>query len=212
MHDFTKTNQKYLHSIVPKVSVVIVDDSEICGSHLKDSLIALGFNKKNISVFNDALASKDSIFSLNKPIVFLDIEMPSCNGIDFFKTLKSNGFSGKVVFTTAHSDYILDALRAHAYDYLLKPVSQNELSEALKRLYFDDDVLFDRKERLNSFGLSKRQIEIIEMVFDGKTSSEIANELFLSKHTVDTHRRNILKLTGVKNTHELLSKLKDVKL
>ncbi|MCC5917044.1 MAG: response regulator [Cryomorphaceae bacterium] len=185
------------------LAYVLIDDNKNCGFHLKDTLKKIGVDSGNIKLFVNADKGLKYIENNRPSIVFLDIEMPQQNGISLCNILKEKGFSGKVIFTTAYSEYILDALRARAYDYLIKPVLEEDLIQTLNRVCADVGLSGSKKQILKNYGLSERQIEIADCVFAGKTSKEIADELFLSKHTVDTHRRNILKLTGVKNTFEL---------
>ncbi len=61
---------------------------------------------------------------------------------------------------------------------------------------------------MENIRITKREKEIIQLILDGKTSKEIAEELFISKYTVDTHRRNMLKKTGSNNFIELIYKIK----
>lgn len=136
-------------------------------------------------------------------LIFLDIEMPRKNGLDLLKEMRSDGYTGHVIVTTSHDIYTLDALRAEALDYLLKPITNGELRTSLSRFYSRRKAYQKNFDKLLDHGLTRRQIEIARRIFQGKTSAQIADELFLSKHTVDTHRRNILKQTGCKSTTEL---------
>lgn len=65
-------------------------------------------------------------------ILFLDINMPQLSGFDFLDNLE--GFQGKVIFTTAHSDFAVRAFKYHAFDYLLKPINVNQLTDSVSRV------------------------------------------------------------------------------
>ena len=133
--------------------------------------------------------------------------MPDISGVDLAKLLKQNGFHGKIVFVTGFNQYAIKAIRAGAYDYLLKPVDVDEMREMINRYQSENNGFFDQ-EVVKRFGLSKREMEIVELLAKGLSSETIGEELFLSKHTVNTHRSNILSKTGAKNTVELLNLLK----
>lgn len=136
-------------------------------------------------------------------IIFLDIEMPGMNGFELWEELRQEVPQCAVVVTTAHEQYVLQALRSRMVDYLQKPVDLNELAAALKRC---DGALGEHQKRwenLKQHGVTERQLEVVKLAQQGYTSQQIAEELFLSKHTVDTHRRNVLKMTQCSNLAEL---------
>lgn len=129
--------------------------------------------------------------------------MPGKNGFDLWQELKTKVPQCAVVVTTAHDAYMLKALRLRMVDYLQKPIILEELSAALKRC---ESVLKESSkiwDKLKSYGVTERQLEVIKLAHQGYTSQQIGEELFLSKHTVDTHRRNVLKLTQCSNIAEL---------
>lgn len=67
-------------------------------------------------------------------VIFLDIEMPGCNGVDFARRLRERGSAAAVIFTTAYPQYAVDGFRLDAVDYLLKPLSFEELQEAVEKV------------------------------------------------------------------------------
>ncbi len=190
------------------VKVYIADDEP----HARERLVMLitRFLEDEVTVVGQG-GKKDSIIrdilSVKPDIAFLDIEMPDISGIDLAKLLKQNGFHGKIVFVTGFNQYAIKAIRAGAYDYLLKPVDVDEMREMIKRFQSENKGVFN-PEVIKKFNLSKREVEIAELLEKGLSSEEIGEKLFLSKHTVNTHRSNILSKTGAKNTVELLNLLK----
>lgn len=70
----------------------------------------------------------------NPDLIFLDIDMPGKNGIDFLKEIRTSGFNQQVVFVTAHANYAIEAIKCASFDYLLKPVNPNEFHEMMQRL------------------------------------------------------------------------------
>lgn len=182
---------------------LIVDDNEDACARLRSMLIACGEQESELVTECFPRKARELIASKDFELVFLDVEMPRMSGMELLTTIRKDGYTGHVIFSTSHESYTIDALRADALDYLLKPVSHEELKNALDRFYSKRRAYEKNFEKLAEYGLTTRQIEIARRIFQGKTSAQIADELFLSKHTVDTHRRNMLKATGCKSTTEL---------
>lgn len=182
---------------------LIVDDSKNACDRLRSMLIACGETEKELEVETLPRKARERIAAGDYDLLFLDVEMPRMTGMELLKAVRSDGYTGHAIFTTSHEKYSIQALREEALDYLLKPVMHQELKDALDRFYSKRRAYEKNFETLADYGLTKRQIEIARRIFQGKTSAQIADELFLSKHTVDTHRRNMLKATGCKSTTEL---------
>ncbi len=114
------------------MNCMIIDDEQ----HCIDGLMAMLQNRfadmvKIIAVCNDPVLAVQLI-NLHKPdVVFMDVEMPRLNGIDLLKIFSERKF--EVVFTTAYEKYAVEAIKASAADYLVKPFSIDDLSDALKR-------------------------------------------------------------------------------
>ena len=166
-------------------------------------LVACGEVSDDIHTEQLPRKARERVAEGDYELLFLDVEMPRMTGLELLKAVRSDGFTGHIIFTTSHEHYSIQALREEALDYLLKPVMIQELKDALERFYSKRRAYKKNFEKLSEYGLTTRQIEIARRIFQGKTSAQIADELFLSKHTVDTHRRNMLKATGCKSTTEL---------
>jgi len=145
---------------------------------------------------------------LNPDLAFLDVEMPHMSGMELCEKLKTKGYRGKVVFVTAYDHYSIKAIRAGAFDYLLKPVDVDELVEMINRFEVNTNHRLN-PDVIKNFDLSSREVELIEYLSKGFSSEEIGTKLFISRHTVDTHRRNIHTKTGTKNIVELINLLWD---
>ncbi len=148
-----------------------------------------------------------AIAKRTKPdLVFVDVEMPNKSGFDVVADLRDAGYNPHFIFITAYSHYSLKAIKAEAFDYLLKPVDIDELRETLER--YKEKTAPKTNEKLARFAeahkLTDREVQVIELLLQNKTSQEIGLALELSRHTVDTHRRRILGKVGVKDTSELV--------
>jgi DNA-binding NarL/FixJ family response regulator len=153
------------------------------------------------------------------------------SGFDVVHEVRSHNCHPVFIFVTAFNQYAIKAIKDTVFDYILKPIDIDDLKEAIER--YKDQLrrttaftkasaverdegrpLSPRLRRLKGTKwedaglkviLSDREKEVLKLMMHGKTSKEIADALFISKTTVDTHRRNILEKTGARNSTELIS-------
>jgi two-component system LytT family response regulator len=115
-----------------QISVAIIDDEIQCINsllnYLKDDT-RLTVEAK----INDPLKAIDQIINKRPDLIFLDVEMPGMNGIEILKKLNLTNVKPFVIFITAFDKYTIEAIRASAFDYLLKPVDKNELAFVIER-------------------------------------------------------------------------------
>ncbi|MDV2459455.1 DNA-binding response regulator [Elizabethkingia anophelis] len=152
-------------------------------------------------------------------IILLDIILPDQDGIDLCREIKKSapqtlviGFSNQ-----AERSIILQLLQSGASGYLLKSATANELLNGIKQVKLGEIVFCsgtkkimaksqqfqeDNKRILPS--VTRREKQLIQLLAEGKTTVGIADELFLSRFTIDTYRKNLLQKFKVKNTTELL--------
>ena len=175
------------------IKTILVDDEQIAIDRMKILLSHIP-EIEIIETSTDALNSAEMIVNLEPDLVFLDVEMPYKTGLEVADELQKNRVFAKIIFVTSHDHYAIEAIKNNAFDYILKPVSINVLKDAINRY----------KSKLHS-NLSKREVDIIRLVAQGLNSKEIGAKLFISKHTVDTHRRKILNKTDCKNAIELVA-------
>lgn len=144
-------------------------------------------------------------------VVIIDINMPKMNGIQCTEWIKSRFPETKVIILTMFPEktYIDQLVKAGADGCLLKSRGSKDLLEAIERVasgrsYFDTikDFTYDQRSHLD-FNLSEREVEIIRHIINGLTSADIAEKLFLSEHTVKTHRKNIFKKIGINSISQL---------
>jgi DNA-binding NarL/FixJ family response regulator len=195
-----------------ELSIYIADDHPIVVDGLQEILKS----KQHIKVKGVAYDGENLIDLLKKEtvdIVILDINMPRLSGIQCAKWIKENLPTVKVLILTMYPERVLadQLLKAGADGCLLKSRGTKDLLDAIERVssgksYFDwvSDFKTDVKVAQN-YNLSEREIEIIKQAISGKTSSEIANNLFISEETVKTHRKNIFKKLGIHHVTELVT-------
>ncbi len=147
-------------------------------------------------------------------VVITDIRMPKVDGISATKQIKEEFPHTKVLGFTMfdQQDAINQMLDAGASGYLLKNSPLEEVLKAVRSVYngdtyFDANIKVEDDSNINKKAkgkLTKRQIEILALVGQGKTSREIADELFIGVHTVDTHRKNMIRILGLQGKGELM--------
>ena len=133
------------------------------------------------------------VISQEPDILFLDVEMPKKTGIEVADEINKLHLHTKIIFVTSFDHYAIKAIKNSAFDYLMKPVGLDELKQTLERFKLQQQTK-----------LSNRELEIIRLIAKGNNSKAIGEQLFISRHTVDTHRRTILEKTNCKNAAELI--------
>lgn len=153
-------------------------------------------------------------------ILLLDINMPPFNGRDLIPSLKTEYPKMKIMILTMYQpmDIGLDIKEFKGDAYVLKISGKQILEEAFSHLmnqqnYNDPNIVIPlvSKELSNQkVKLTKREIEIVRLIVSGKTTKEIAQELYLSELTIKTHRKNISEKMDSKGLADLIAKTKDL--
>lgn len=194
-----------------KVKILLVDDHEI----VHDGIRMLLRNQPQFDIVHAVFNGEEALAYLAKheiDLVVSDISMPKMDGITLTAQVKKIYPSIQVLVLTVHKDKatVHQLLEAEADGYLLKNTGTKELVEALTSLangetfYAQEIVKLLMKglkfnpQKTPSAQLSPRESEILQLVADEYTTKVIAEKLFISPMTVDTHRKNILKKTGQK--------------
>ena len=202
------------------ITVFIADDHKI----FRDGIISLLENEEDIRVIGEA-GNEQELFSqvagLQPNLILMDISMGATNGIDATEKIIKRFPHIKILALSMHSEssYILKMLEAGASGYLLKDAGSREMIAAIRAVgsgntYFSQQVsqtLLHHlsgskkiKEKITGVPLTKREIEVLQLIAEEYSNAEIAEKLYISIRTVDTHRRNLLEKLGVKNTAGLV--------
>ena len=151
-------------------------------------------------------------------ILILDLNLPDSDGLTLTQEIRAKHKNLVIIILTMYSDEALieRSKKAGANAYLLKNVSNEELLEVLEKtttssFYVSKTLKYNlemktifRDEFATKMKLTRREAEIISLLAKGKSSNEIAEVLFLSAHTVNTHRKNILKKLNLNSTVDLV--------
>lgn len=194
------------------IRVVIVDDHKL----FRQGLSVMLASKEDLDVvgkFESAINLIAELPNLEADVILLDIDMPELSGIEAMPEILKIQPSIKVLMLTMHlsSLKIQEAVAAKVKGYLLKTTGDEEVALAILQVmegkdYFTQEAqasLIDsyrRKDDPNFIELTPREKEILKLVCEEFNSNEIAEKLFISVHTAETHRRNLLSKTGCKNS------------
>lgn len=197
-------------------NLLLVDDHQL----IIDGIKSLFQNEKHI-VFafeaNDGVSAKEIIAANHEHIhlIIADINMPGISGIELCQFVKQHYSHIKVLILSMYqsSSVIKEALFSEADGYILKNTGKQEFSNALHRIldggtYFSESIIpiiykeyhKEQEKKDAVLILTKREIEVLILIAKEMTSEEIANELLISKKTIDHHRQSLLVKTGSKST------------
>ncbi|HEX2867911.1 MAG TPA: response regulator transcription factor [Ignavibacteriales bacterium] len=205
------------------IRVLVAEDHSI----VRDGIISLIENIPGLYVVGEASNGQDLVekyAALVPDVVISDISMPGMTGIEAIIEIKKKFPDAKVLFLSIHEgeEFIFHILKAGGMGLLSKNIIKGELIYAVKLVaqggkYFGrgytEEKLKEILERntpadpvvvFQDTDLSRREIEVLRLVCDGYSSSEIAQTLEIGKKTVDTHRSSIMKKLGVENTSQLI--------
>jgi len=194
------------------INILLADDHQIVREGLQAVLESTGKYVIKEEAENGIDVLKILENDKNFDVVVLDINMPEMDGITCAKNIKKDYPEIKVILLTMYSQksFVDEILKLGIEGCLLKNNSGKQLIEAIQRvtngnLYYDHLKEFaGNQEDIIQFKLSEREIEVIKLLADGLTSQQIAEKLFVSDHTIRTHRKNILKKTNLLNTSQLI--------
>lgn len=201
-------------SLIGQIKVFILDDHQV----LIDGIKALLKNEPDIVVNGEANLAIEALSLIQKNIphiVLCDISLPGLSGIEFTKKIKLQFPDIKILALSMHGekDTILEMIEAGASGYLLKNTGKEEMIRAIKKVaegkvYLSDDVSVEMMKALNEkskpkeeeskIRLTDREIEIIRYIAKEYSNAQIAEKLFISERTVETHRKNIFRKVEVR--------------
>lgn len=198
------------------IKLAVVDDHPI----VIQGIVSLINNLENMHVVGSFQMGSALISFLNNheiDIVLLDIMLPDGNGIELCAQVKKISPKTVVIAISNHTErsIIMQILQNGASGYILKNASVEELKNGIEtalrgELAFSREVIeIIAKPSVNDLKgrpkFTKREKQILQLIAQGKTTAGIADELFLSPLTVETHRRNMMQKLAVKNSIELIN-------
>jgi DNA-binding NarL/FixJ family response regulator len=200
------------------INILIADDHQL----FVDGLISLLEDEQEIRVVAKAKNGQEVIDRCKEgdiDLVIMDINMPVVDGIQASKELSKHYPDIKIIGLSMYNErnYIADMLKAGASGYILKNTDKENLLEAIHTIqsganYLGTEVsttllngFMKNQPRINTEKLSDREKEVLECIASGLTTHEVGEKLFISKNTVETHRKNLLYKLKARNTAELIT-------
>jgi len=201
------------------IRVLIVDDHQVVRQGLR-TFLELNENIQVIGEADNGLTAVELTRELKPDIILMDLVMPRLDGIAAIQQIKSQGLDSKIIALTSFTedDKVFPAIQAGAESYLLKDVSPDDLVDAIgavhrgeARLHPDitrklmDQITIHASvsQTVSTPPLTKREMDIVRLVAEGKNNAEIAQVLVISDKTVKTHISNILGKLDLDDRTEL---------
>jgi DNA-binding NarL/FixJ family response regulator len=203
------------------IRLVLADDHQIIREGLKSI-----FQERNIEIVGEAADFKEIpeiLKNKEADVVLLDINMPGGDACETTRKITSEHPDVKVLVLSMmdHEAYIKKIMDSGASGYILKSTGKEELIQGIKAVvkkqkFLCSEITFnllnkihnkpqpEKEDEKNPHGISKREMEVLQLIAKGLTTMEIADQLFTSKRTIETHRKNLLDKTNSKNTASLI--------
>jgi DNA-binding NarL/FixJ family response regulator len=194
-----------------KITVLLVDDH---------SLVRRGFRRMledeaDIEVIGEAGDGEESVKlakKLRPQVVVMDCALPGMNGLEATRQIIDQSPETSVLMLSMHSEstWVRQAIEAGAKGYVLKNAMDLELGPAIRRIAAGETIFDPKVEQKTALrgernsALTQRELEVLQMIVDGKSNKEIALALELSANTVAVHRANIMNTLGIHKTAELV--------
>jgi DNA-binding NarL/FixJ family response regulator len=193
-----------------KITVLLVDDH---------SLVRRGFRRMledeaDMDVVGEAGDGEEAVRlakELRPNVVVMDCALPGMNGLQATRAILENRRDASVLMLSMHSEstWVRQAIEAGAKGYVLKNALDLELGPAIRKIAAGETVFDPQVEPRSALkgerdALTPRELEVLQMIVDGKSNKEIATVLDLSANTVAVHRANIMNTLGIHKTAELV--------
>ncbi len=203
-----------------KIKVLIADDHKI----FRDGIKSILEKEKDIEVIDEASNGNEvleKVGTTSFDVIILDIDIGKPNGIEVTEIISEKYPEVKVLILSMIGlhDFVIQALEKGATGYILKNTGKDEVITAIRCVakgdsYFSKEVSSILVEQLNNpktakmrsegIPLTAREVEVLQLIAQEFSNREIAEKLYISIRTVDTHRRNLLEKLGLKNTAGLV--------
>jgi len=194
-----------------KISIYILDDHRIFSDGLKRTLESRDNYSVN-KIFDCADDLTEALNYTQPDLLITDISMPGLNGIELASKVHKLHSHVKILILSMHmgAAYVRPAMESGAHGYLLKDSRADDIFEAIRIIMAGGTYISPKIASLllasnkNEPEITPRELEVLREIATGIKTSEMADKLFISINTVETHRRNLLLKSGCKNMAELI--------
>jgi two-component system, NarL family, nitrate/nitrite response regulator NarL len=196
-----------------KIRLLVIDDHPMVLEGMKSLLADIEYITLSGTASN-AFEAMQVLKDNTVDVAIVDINLPDVNGLELTKKIKAEYPLVNVLAMSTFKErsYVIQMIQNGASGYLLKSATKEEIEEAINsayagKLYLSLDInSVNINERMNKPMpiISSREKEVLKLIADGLTNPQIADKLFISLHTVDSHRKNLLTKFDVSNTASLI--------
>lgn len=196
-----------------KIRILVVDDHPMVIEGMKAILQQISFVEV-VGTANSSFQALELTDTLQPDLIITDINLPEVSGIELTTRIKKKYPLIKVIGMSTFNDrsYISQMIQSGADGFLVKSASREEIEQAIPlvlegQLYLSVDISMSRTEKQHLQHqpvITRREKEILALIADGMTNPQIAEKLFISLNTVDTHRKNLLAKFETNNSAALI--------
>ncbi len=196
-----------------KIRILVVDDHPMVIEGMKAILQQISFVEV-VGTANSSFQALELTDTLQPDLIITDINLPEVSGIELTTRIKKKYPLIKVIGMSTFNDrsYISQMIQSGADGFLVKSASREEIEKAIPlvlegQLYLSVDISMSRTEKQHLQHqpvITRREKEILALIADGMTNPQIAEKLFISLNTVDTHRKNLLAKFETNNSAALI--------
>jgi DNA-binding NarL/FixJ family response regulator len=208
------------------ITLLIIDDHPLVSDGISTMLKDISY----LQIAGSCKTGKEAMGFLSShgpDVILLDISLPDMNGLELCSQIRQVNKTAKIIGLTSANEtgLITQLLTRGGNGYLLKNMERDELITAINevmngKIYLSKAANEKLLEQFHSVNdaiknapvLTRREKEILQFLYDGLTGPQIAEKLFLSHYTIETHRKNLMQKFGVNNTLHLLKMAKDNRL
>jgi DNA-binding NarL/FixJ family response regulator len=191
--------------------ILIVDDHPVVAEGIQKLILAQGIASRCMTAYSFHECQK-VLDSFNPDLILLDYSLPDGNGIDLCKIIKRKNEKIKVLAISSFREQSIVKLMidSGASGYVLKNACEDEIIDAINTVLAGKKYMCDESQEIidnhsNHTIVTEREREVLKLIADGFTNTEIAEKLFISPLTVDRHRKNIILKLNAKNTASLIN-------
>ena len=203
----------------PEITVVLADDHDI----VREGIRMVLEKEEDISIVAEAGTAEDAaryVLGHKPSILVLDLNMPGKPSLEMVPKVFENSPETKIIVLTMQTEpaYVRTALKLGVSGYVVKNSAAKELVDAVRiclagQTYLNPVLGAELTASLDADGppddLTPREIEVLSLLSQGFMNPEVADKLFLSVRTIETHRASILRKTGIKSRAELIAYAKE---